>query len=95
MKTQAVIEFEQGPMAYGDKDWISKGGQFHIVEYSSGSIRAYFKPLGWKSFGMGVRHISYLGEIKTVSYDSVKAAKSDCQEFFNRFGSEANEGKTL
>ena len=100
MSTQ-VIEFEPGLMSDGDRDWISKGGQFHIVSYEcSGSIRAYFKPSGWKSFGMGVRHIMdkrrWHGESQTtMSYGSFEDAVADCQKFFDEFGSEAHSGATL
>ena len=95
MSTQ-VIEFETGLMSDGDRDWISKGGQFHIISYGSGSIRAYFKPRGWKSFGMGVRHISdYRGDLETMSYGSFEDAVADCQKFFDEFGSDVDEGATL
>jgi len=95
MSTQ-VIEFEPGLMSDGDRDWISKGGQFHIVSYGSGSIRAYFKPRGWKSFGMGVRHItSRYNEVETMSYGSFEDAVADCQKFFDEFGSDVDEGATL
>ena len=80
------------------EEWYSVSGQFHIIKYGGvkGRVVAFFKPVGWKSFGMGVRHVKGRdGFIEKVEYGSVEEAVRDCEEFFDRYGGEAVEGATL